>query len=34
MGEHADTIVVGDLVHEEGVDAVRQTVEGVRDAHE
>lgn len=34
MGEYADTIVVGDLVHEEGVDAVRQTVEGVRDAHE
>ena len=34
MGEHADTIVVGDLLHDEGVDAVRRTVEGVRDAHE
>ncbi|MFB6072678.1 MAG: phosphoglycerol geranylgeranyltransferase [Halobacterium sp.] len=34
MGAHADTIVVGDLLHEAGVDAVRETVEGVRDAHE
>jgi phosphoglycerol geranylgeranyltransferase len=33
MGRHADTIVVGDLLHDEGVDAVRKTVEGVRDAH-
>ncbi|QLG60469.1 phosphoglycerol geranylgeranyltransferase [Halorarum salinum] len=33
MGAHADTIVVGDLLHDEGVDAVRETVEGVRDAH-
>ncbi|MFC7077096.1 phosphoglycerol geranylgeranyltransferase [Haloarcula halophila] len=33
MAEHADTIVVGDLVHDEGVDAVRETVEGARDAH-
>ncbi|WP_232700896.1 phosphoglycerol geranylgeranyltransferase [Halobacterium wangiae] len=33
MGKHADTVVVGDLLHDEGVDAVRQTVEGVRDAH-
>jgi len=32
MGHHADTIVVGDLVHEEGVDAVEETVEGVREA--
>ncbi|CAM2867925.1 phosphoglycerol geranylgeranyltransferase [Halobacterium salinarum] len=32
MGAHADTIVVGDLVHEAGVDAVRETVPGVRDA--
>ncbi|MFB6207501.1 MAG: phosphoglycerol geranylgeranyltransferase [Haloglomus sp.] len=32
MGEHADTVVVGDLVHDEGVDAVRETVEGARDA--
>ncbi|MFB6097158.1 MAG: phosphoglycerol geranylgeranyltransferase [Haloferacaceae archaeon] len=33
MGKHADTIVVGDLLHEEGCDAVRETVEGVEDAH-
>jgi phosphoglycerol geranylgeranyltransferase len=33
MGEHADVVVVGDLVHEEGVDAVRETVEGATDAH-
>ncbi|MFB6092368.1 MAG: phosphoglycerol geranylgeranyltransferase [Haloquadratum sp.] len=33
MGQHADTIVVGDLLHDEGVDAVRETVEGVKDAH-
>ncbi|PSQ18344.1 geranylgeranylglyceryl/heptaprenylglyceryl phosphate synthase [Halobacteriales archaeon QS_8_69_73] len=32
MGKRADTIVVGDLVHEEGVDAVRETVEGAADA--
>ena len=32
MGKHADTVVVGDLVHEEGVDAVRETVEGAADA--
>jgi len=32
MAEHADVVVVGDLVHEEGVDAVRRTVEGARDA--
>ncbi len=32
MGRHADTIVVGDLVHDEGVDAVEETVAGVRDA--
>jgi len=32
MAQHADTIVVGDLVHDEGVDAVRETVEGARDA--
>jgi phosphoglycerol geranylgeranyltransferase len=31
MGEHADTVIVGDLVHDEGVDAVRETVEGARD---
>jgi phosphoglycerol geranylgeranyltransferase len=33
MGQNADTIVVGDLLHDEGVDAVRETVEGVKDAH-
>ena len=33
MGRHADTIVVGDLVHDEGVDAVAETVEGVADAN-
>ena len=32
MGERADTIVVGDLVHDEGIDAVAETVDGVRDA--
>ena len=33
MGQYADVIVVGDLVHEVGCDAVRDTVEGVTDAH-
>lgn len=33
MGSHADVVVVGNLLHDEGVDAVRQTVEGVKDAH-
>jgi len=32
MAEHADTVIVGDLVHDEGVDAVRETVEGAKDA--
>jgi phosphoglycerol geranylgeranyltransferase len=32
MGTYADTVVVGDLVHDEGADAVRETVEGARDA--
>ncbi|ESS07645.1 MAG: geranylgeranylglyceryl diphosphate synthase [uncultured archaeon A07HB70] len=32
MGRHADVVVVGDLLHDEGVDAVRETVEGARDA--
>lgn len=31
MAQHADTIVVGDLVHDEGVDAVRETVRGAKD---
>ncbi|MGM0604637.1 MAG: phosphoglycerol geranylgeranyltransferase [Halobacteriota archaeon] len=33
MGRHADAIVVGDLLHDEGAEAVRRTVEGVKDAH-
>ncbi|WP_129114767.1 phosphoglycerol geranylgeranyltransferase [Halegenticoccus tardaugens] len=33
MGENADTIVVGNLLHDEGADAVRETVRGVKDAH-
>ncbi|MFC7166836.1 phosphoglycerol geranylgeranyltransferase [Halospeciosus flavus] len=33
MGQHADVVVVGDLLHDEGCDAVRQTVKGVKDAH-
>ncbi|WP_049931094.1 phosphoglycerol geranylgeranyltransferase [Halosimplex carlsbadense] len=32
MADHADTVIVGDLVHEEGVDAVAETVEGAKDA--
>lgn len=32
MGAHADVIVVGDLLHDEGIDAVRETVRGARDA--
>ena len=32
MGEHADVVVVGDLVHDEGVDAVARTVAGANDA--
>ena len=32
MGHNADTVIVGDLVHDEGVDAVRETVEGAKDA--
>jgi len=32
MAQHADTIVVGDLVHDQGVEAVRETVEGAKDA--
>ena len=33
MGHHADVVVVGDLLHAEGCGAVRETVEGVKDAH-
>ncbi|WP_439025467.1 phosphoglycerol geranylgeranyltransferase [Haloarchaeobius sp. DT45] len=32
MAEHADVVVVGDLVHDDGVDAVIETVEGANDA--
>ena len=32
MRSHADTVVVGDLLHDRGVDAVRETVEGAKDA--
>jgi phosphoglycerol geranylgeranyltransferase len=32
MGARADVVVVGDLVHDEGVDAVGETVEGAKDA--
>jgi phosphoglycerol geranylgeranyltransferase len=32
MAEHADVVVVGDLVHDEGCDAVAETVEAARDA--
>jgi phosphoglycerol geranylgeranyltransferase len=32
MGRHADTIVVGNLLHDEGADAVAETVAGVADA--
>jgi phosphoglycerol geranylgeranyltransferase len=33
MGQYADVVVVGDLLHDEGCGAVRETVEGVNDAH-
>ena len=32
MGTHADTVIVGDLVHDVGCDAVRETVRGANDA--
>ena len=32
MRSAADTVVVGDLLHDEGVEAVRETVAGARDA--
>ena len=32
MSRHADVVVVGDLAHDEGVDAVRETVEAANDA--
>ncbi|WP_338727614.1 phosphoglycerol geranylgeranyltransferase [Haladaptatus sp. DJG-WS-42] len=33
MAEVSDTIIVGDLVHDEGVDAVEATVRGAKDAN-
>lgn len=30
MAEHADVVVVGNLIHDEGVEAVRQTVDGAK----
>ena len=30
MARNADTVIVGDLVHDEGADAVRETVEGAK----
>ncbi|UPM42030.1 phosphoglycerol geranylgeranyltransferase [Halocatena salina] len=32
MAQYADTIIVGDLVHDQGIEAVRETVRGVQDA--
>jgi phosphoglycerol geranylgeranyltransferase len=32
MASHADTVVVGNLLHDEGADALRETVEGAKDA--
>ncbi|AGN00776.1 geranylgeranylglyceryl phosphate synthase-like protein [Salinarchaeum sp. Harcht-Bsk1] len=32
MASEADVVIVGDLVHEEGVDAVQETVQGAKDA--
>jgi len=31
MAQHADCIVVGDVAHEKGLDALRETVRGARD---
>jgi len=33
MGSRADTVIVGDLVHDVGVEAVEETVRGAKDAH-
>jgi phosphoglycerol geranylgeranyltransferase len=33
MGRRADTVVVGDLVHEQGVEAVAETVRGAKEAN-
>jgi len=32
MASEADVVIIGDLVHDEGVDAVRETVQGAKDA--
>lgn len=32
MASHADVIIVGDLLHDEGIEAVRETVRGTHDA--
>lgn len=32
MAQYADTIIVGDLIHDEGIEAVRETVRGAQDA--
>jgi phosphoglycerol geranylgeranyltransferase len=32
MARHADTVVVGDLVHDEGVEALNETVRGAKEA--
>ncbi|WP_411965548.1 phosphoglycerol geranylgeranyltransferase [Haloferax sp. YSMS24] len=32
MGQNADVVVVGNLLHDKGVDAVRETVDGAKDA--
>jgi len=31
MGDNADVVVVGDLVHDEGIEALRETVRGAND---
>ncbi|MGM0399339.1 MAG: phosphoglycerol geranylgeranyltransferase [Halobacteriota archaeon] len=33
MAEHSDVVVVGNLLHDEGIDAVEETVRGAKDAH-
>jgi phosphoglycerol geranylgeranyltransferase len=32
LGQHADVVVVGDLVHDQGAEAVAETVRGAQDA--
>ncbi|MDY6818239.1 MAG: putative phosphoglycerol geranylgeranyltransferase [Halobacteriales archaeon] len=32
MRQHADTVIIGDLAHDEGIEAVRETVNGAKDA--